>query len=89
MKNGRSRFDTMVDIIDAAKNGATYEELISKAGLGIPHALFKEYVDFTLQQKLLKATAGTNNNDIYSPTEKGLGFSTKYQEKIKPLLTQK
>ena len=84
MKNGRGRLDIWADAIDAAKIDGSYEHLYIKAGKGMSARRFHEYIFFLVNEGFL--TMVPSNNELYRPTQKGLGFSTEYKEHIKPLL---
>ncbi len=73
----RSRFEIIIDILNASMGGANKTKVVYDARLNFKQA--EEYINFLIEAKLL-ARKTEGNKNIYKTTEKGKEMVSKFKE---------
>ncbi len=76
----RSRFEIMVDILSAAKEGSNKTGIVYGARLNFRQA--EDYFNFLMGAELLMKNNTDKNKTIYHTTDKGVEMLERYKELI-------
>lgn len=73
----RDKLFIIAEILEIARDGTLKTQIMYRANLSFTQ--LNDYLDFMLKTKMLDRTL-INNKDVYSASEKGVAFLSRYRE---------
>ncbi len=77
MRDKRSRYEIMVEILEVAVNGANVTKIVYSANINFKMA--QDYLFYLMKCELIEISS-RNGKKVYKTTDKGKTFIKKYRE---------